>query len=167
MGFSFGRPAFSQEEQEGGQAEAFTGSSQEGQALHVYVSLHVGSTLHQHSALVDRRSPSFISVFPFGVNDPSVGNLSSEHAPWDLVASPAGWHAIPDSSNSYARQSIPGMKTGLKGPWVEGYEPVEGEMTGRYRNGTWSSFATTMGNNVFAQEYVCVVAVDAGVSSVG
>ena len=98
------------------------------------------------------------SVFPFGVNDPSVGNLSTVHAPWDPIASPAGWHAVPDTSNPYSRQSIPGQKTGLKGPWVQGYKPSEHEMQGAYRNGTWTSFATTMGNNVFAQESVKVPA---------
>lgn len=92
------------------------------------------------------------SVFPFGVNDPSVGNLSSTHAPWDPIASPAGWHAVPDASNPYERQSIPGQESGLKGPWVGGYEPKSGEYEASGRNGTWTSFATTMGNNVFAQE---------------
>lgn len=50
MAPSFGRPAFGQEEQEGGQAEALTGSWQEEQALHVHVSLESG--LYASSATI-------------------------------------------------------------------------------------------------------------------
>jgi extracellular elastinolytic metalloproteinase len=106
------------------------------------------------------------SVFPFGVNDPSVGNLSSEHAPWDTIASPAGWHSFPDSKNPWVRQSIPGMKTGQTGPFVNGSRFAEEyEEASAPGNGTkelWSTFMTTMGNNVLAQESVVFIACDMG-----
>jgi extracellular elastinolytic metalloproteinase len=77
------------------------------------------------------------SVFPFGINDPVSGNISSVTEPWDKVASPAGWHAFPDKANLWLGRDIKGVTSGNK-----------------VNNSTvkWTNATTTIGNNVFAQE---------------
>lgn len=91
-------------------------------------------------------------MFPFYVNDPTVGNLSLEHAPWDTLASPAGWHAFPDKVNPWKGQKIQGMETGTDGPIAFNVSRTESAFKGNKSEETWTRFATTMGNNVFAQE---------------
>jgi hypothetical protein len=80
--------------------------------------------------------------------------MSTETSPWDQIASPAGWHAFPDASNPWIKQTVKGMKTGQKGPFVGNHSlDVEVEMEdGKGKGESWSTFGTTMGNNVFAQE---------------
>ncbi|WVR04708.1 hypothetical protein IAU60_001719 [Kwoniella sp. DSM 27419] len=73
--------------------------------------------------------PYSYQVFPWGVNDPSVGNLTIETEPWDKVASPLGWHKFPTKSNPFDTK-IPGQKV----------------------NHNYTEFTTTAGNNVYAHE---------------
>ncbi|WWC68087.1 uncharacterized protein I206_102006 [Kwoniella pini CBS 10737] len=68
-------------------------------------------------------------VFPWGVNDPTTGNLSVVTKPWDNVASPLGWHKFPSDSNPYLT-------------------PIDG--THVHQN--YTTFKTTIGNNVYAHE---------------
>jgi extracellular elastinolytic metalloproteinase len=67
--------------------------------------------------------------FAWGVNDPSVGERSVwQHTP-DVIASPAGWHALPvanDPQNDFAAPKAGADK--------------------------WRNTTTTYGNNVFAHE---------------
>jgi extracellular elastinolytic metalloproteinase len=70
-------------------------------------------------------------VWPLGVNDPSVGNRSLLTGPHDVLASPAGWHAIPLSTSPFL-STTPGVTVDAKAGWV--------------------NTTTTLGNNVFAQE---------------
>lgn len=102
------------------------------------------------------KNPYTYSVFPFGVNDPTVGNITQEHAPWDIEASPAGWHALHDKANPWAELKVPGMKTGAKSPFIDSKSGKNSAFatSGLDKNNTetWSIFATTMGNNVLAQE---------------
>ncbi|KAL7422859.1 hypothetical protein Q5752_002156 [Cryptotrichosporon argae] len=74
--------------------------------------------------------PYSYQVFPWGVNDPSTGNVTVVHKPWDEVASPLGWHDIPTAANPWAHAKIDGAKT-------------KSNMT---------NFETTAGNNVIAHE---------------
>lgn len=67
------------------------------------------------------------NVFPWGVNDPSVGNRSIVHEGTDKLASPAGWYSLPYANDP---QSFGHLKN-QKG----------------FRNTT-----NTSGNNVFAHE---------------
>ncbi len=72
--------------------------------------------------------PATYKVFKWSVNDPSVGERTFEQEKVDLLASPAGWHALPYSADPQFRG------TDLKG------KPF------------WRNTTTTWGNNVFAQE---------------
>ncbi|ORX33984.1 putative extracellular elastinolytic metallo proteinase precursor [Kockovaella imperatae] len=74
--------------------------------------------------------PYTYQVFPWGINDPTSGNLSIVTKPWDTTASPAGWHEFPSASNPWAGSKIPGMNT----------------------TGNTTHFYTTAGNNVIAHE---------------
>ena len=67
-------------------------------------------------------------VFPWGVNDPEVGERSLEKENYDTLASPVGWHSLPYDNDPASSQQK--NKKGIK-----------------FRNTT-----TTYGNNVFAQE---------------
>ncbi|KIY49610.1 hypothetical protein FISHEDRAFT_65088 [Fistulina hepatica ATCC 64428] len=69
----------------------------------------------------------FYNVFTWGINDPSEGKRSIVKGSVDVIASPAGWHAIP-YANDPSVSSLPKSKE-------------------FYHNTT-----TTWGNNVFAQE---------------
>lgn len=69
-------------------------------------------------------------VFPWGVNDPTTGNLSVETEPWDSVASPLGWHTFPTSAN----------------PWPATH------FEGSEKHGNLTTVASTVGNNVLAHE---------------
>jgi len=73
--------------------------------------------------------PYTYQVFPWGVNDPTTGNLSLVTKPWDTVASPMGWHSFHSSAN----------------PW-------SGKIAGMNVTGNVTEFATTIGNNVIAHE---------------
>ncbi|WWD21598.1 hypothetical protein CI109_106084 [Kwoniella shandongensis] len=73
--------------------------------------------------------PYSYQVFPWGVNDPSTGNLSIVTRPWDTVASPLGWHKYPTSANPWSSR-IPGEHVGVNE----------------------TTFSTTAGNNVYAHE---------------
>ncbi|KAH6901491.1 extracellular elastinolytic metallo proteinase [Coprinopsis sp. MPI-PUGE-AT-0042] len=76
----------------------------------------------------DHSTPAEYNVFKWGINDPSVGERSTEKESFDSLASPAGWHALPyanDPQSTHVRR---------KG----------GEF--------WRNTTTTWGNNVFAQE---------------
>jgi len=64
-----------------------------------------------------------------GVNDPSTGNLAIVTKPWDTVASPLGWHTFPTSAN----------------PWTV-------KLSGMNVTGNYTTFYTTIGNNVLAHE---------------
>ncbi|OCH85090.1 hypothetical protein OBBRIDRAFT_763453, partial [Obba rivulosa] len=66
------------------------------------------------------------NVFPWGVNDPEVGNRSIMKENYDVLASPLGWHTLPYANDPQSR----GAKN-----------------SGKIRNTT-----TTFGNNVFAHE---------------
>ena len=68
------------------------------------------------------------NVFPWGVNDPSVGERALDKENFDRLASPAGWHAIP-----YA------------------HDPSQRNLRMK-PSGFWRNTTTTWGNNVFAQE---------------
>lgn len=74
--------------------------------------------------------PYTYGVFPWGVNDPTVGNYTIVEKPWDEVASSIGWHEIPTSSNPWSSTHFPGMS-------------IKGNTT---------TFYTTAGNNVIAHE---------------
>lgn len=74
--------------------------------------------------------PYTYHVYPWGVNDPSVGNTTLEHKPWDTVASPSGWHEVPSSANPWTGQRLPGMNV----------------------THNTTTFYTTIGNNVIAHE---------------
>ncbi|OCF58674.1 extracellular elastinolytic metalloproteinase [Kwoniella mangroviensis CBS 10435] len=73
--------------------------------------------------------PYSYQVFPWGVNDPSVGNLTVVTKPWDNVASPLGWHKFPSSAN-----------------------PYETPIDGMHVHTNYTVFKTTAGNNVYAHE---------------
>ncbi|WVO16637.1 hypothetical protein L204_104316 [Cryptococcus depauperatus] len=73
--------------------------------------------------------PYSYQVFPWGINDPTVGKLSIATEPWDSVASPLGWHKFPTTSN----------------PW-------DGHIPGQTAQGNYTIFNTTAGNNVYAHE---------------
>ncbi|KAH6905222.1 extracellular elastinolytic metallo proteinase [Coprinopsis sp. MPI-PUGE-AT-0042] len=76
----------------------------------------------------DHSTPAEYNVFKWGINDPSVGERSTEKENFDSLASPAGWHALP-----YAND-----------PQSERVRRKGGEF--------WRNTTTTWGNNVFAQE---------------
>ncbi|KAG9008698.1 Fungalysin/Thermolysin Extracellular metalloproteinase 5 [Tulasnella sp. JGI-2019a] len=67
-------------------------------------------------------------VWPWGVNDPSEGKRDIVKTPYDVVASPIGWHAIPVGNNPRTEAS-----------YIAQSEDV-------------CKFTTTWGNNVQAQE---------------
>ncbi|THH26461.1 hypothetical protein EUX98_g7729 [Antrodiella citrinella] len=69
------------------------------------------------------------NVFPWGVNDPAVGERSIEKENFDSLASPVGWHSLP-FDNDPASEHSKGKKSSIK-----------------FRNTT-----DTWGNNVFAHE---------------
>ncbi|KAH9946600.1 Fungalysin metallopeptidase-domain-containing protein [Amylocystis lapponica] len=71
--------------------------------------------------------PALYHVYPWGVNDPSVGNRSIVKENIDALASPVGWHSLP-FANDPASLGVAKTKGG-------------------FRNTT-----TTWGNNVFAHE---------------
>ncbi|WRT64652.1 uncharacterized protein IL334_001586 [Kwoniella shivajii] len=73
--------------------------------------------------------PYSYQVFPWGVNDPSTGNLSVVTNPWDNVASPLGWHEFPTFANPFDTH-------------------IEGQHVGK----NTTTFTTTTGNNVYAHE---------------
>ncbi|WVQ83171.1 hypothetical protein IAT38_005310 [Cryptococcus sp. DSM 104549] len=73
--------------------------------------------------------PFSYQVFPWGVNDPTTGNLSIVTEPWDTVASPLGWHKFPTTSN----------------PW-------DAHIPGQNIATNYTTFNTTAGNNVYAHE---------------
>ncbi|GLB42670.1 putative peptidase M36 family protein [Lyophyllum shimeji] len=73
--------------------------------------------------------PASYNVFTWGVNDPSVANRTMNKENFDVLASPAGWHAVP-----YAND-----------PSLRGVRPSK-------KKGFWRNTTTTWGNNVFAQE---------------
>ncbi|KAK8847507.1 hypothetical protein IAR55_005365 [Kwoniella newhampshirensis] len=73
--------------------------------------------------------PYSYQVFPWGINDPTTGNLSVVTEPWDTVASPLGWHKYPSHAN----------------PWSS-------KIPGEHVNGNYTTFSTTAGNNVYAHE---------------
>ncbi|ODO08638.1 extracellular elastinolytic metalloproteinase [Cryptococcus wingfieldii CBS 7118] len=74
--------------------------------------------------------PYSYQVFPWGVNDPEVGNLSIVTKPWDTAASPLGWHQFPTSANPWSTFDLPGQTT----------------------DSNYTTFNTTVGNNVYAHE---------------
>ncbi|KAJ9111713.1 hypothetical protein QFC19_001073 [Naganishia cerealis] len=104
--------------------------------------------------------PFSYGVFPWGINDPEMGNQTTERAPWDVVASPAGWHSFSDKSNTFLNSGVKGMKTGLKTAFGNFSVPagLDGTMAlvdaqGNNRTTeSWTMFETTGGNNVFAHE---------------
>ena len=69
------------------------------------------------------------NVYTWGINDPTGGKRSVNKENFDVLASPAGWHAIPYS----------------KDPSYEGVR-IDAKL------GFWRNTTTTWGNNVFAQE---------------
>ena len=66
------------------------------------------------------------NVFPWGVNDPEVGNRTLEKEGSDKLASPLGWHRIPAVSDP--------------------------KTSGQYSKDEINNHTTTWGNNVFAHE---------------
>ncbi|WWC86773.1 uncharacterized protein L201_001652 [Kwoniella dendrophila CBS 6074] len=74
--------------------------------------------------------PYSYQVFPWGVNDPSAGNLTVVTKPWDNVASPLGWHKFPTSADPYDDVRIDGSHVSKN----------------------YTTFSTTAGNNVYAHE---------------
>jgi extracellular elastinolytic metalloproteinase len=74
------------------------------------------------------KQPATYNVFRWGVNDPSEDNRTVEKENYDVLASPAGWHAIPYANDP----QFVNLKLNKKEFW---------------RNTT-----TTYGNNVFAHE---------------
>lgn len=96
------------------------------------------------------KKPYSYGVFKFGLNDPESGNMTVEHAPWDKIASPAGWNAFPDKANIWKSKNIIGMKTGQSNAFYSSSSSPSDKKGNS--STTWSRFETTMGNNVFAQE---------------
>jgi len=73
------------------------------------------------------------NVFAWGVNDPEEGNRTVKKENYDLLASPAGWHALPIANDP----SLRGMRFRKGQPF--------------YRNTT-----TTWGNNVSPSKVLVV-----------
>lgn len=104
--------------------------------------------------------PFSYGVFPWGINDPEMGNMTTEHVPWDVVASPAGWHSFSDKSNTFIRSGVKGMKTGLPTAFGNFSVPAESDGTlsmidaqgKNHSTDSWTLFETTAGNNAFAHE---------------
>lgn len=67
-------------------------------------------------------------VWKWGVNDPASGNRTLEESPYDKIASPLGWHAVP-----------------------AGVDPVEDHP--ELGADTIVNFTTTVGNNVRSQQF--------------
>lgn len=105
-------------------------------------------------------TPFAYGVFPWGVNDPEMGNQTTEYAPWDVVASPAGWHSFSDKSNTFLRSGVKGMRTGLPTAFGNFSVPKGSDGTlsmvdaqgKNHSTDSWTLFETTAGNNVFAHE---------------
>ncbi|WVF69654.1 hypothetical protein IAT40_004433 [Kwoniella sp. CBS 6097] len=73
--------------------------------------------------------PYSYQVFPWGVNDPTTGNITIVTEPWDKVASPLGWHKFASSAN-----------------------PFDVNIKGQHTGENYTTFTTTAGNNVYAHE---------------
>lgn len=73
------------------------------------------------------------NIFPWGVNDPEVGQRSIRKENIDSLASPVGWHALPFANDPQS-----------EGPNRRGKDKSPTE--------TWRNTTTTWGNNVFAHE---------------
>jgi len=73
-------------------------------------------------------------IYPWGVNDPDDANRTTvvESKSADILASPYGWHSIPNANVPYEMRSFAPLPIPDKGTIV--------------------NFTTTLGNNVFAQE---------------
>lgn len=53
-------------------------------------------------------------VWPWGINDPSEGKKAIVKTPYDKVASPLGWHAIPSQNNPRDEGSLAEPASGFK-----------------------------------------------------
>ncbi|KAG8895819.1 Fungalysin/Thermolysin Extracellular metalloproteinase 5 [Tulasnella sp. 403] len=87
-------------------------------------------------------------IWPWGVNDPTEGKRDILKLPYDKIASPLGWHAIPSKHN-------PGNEDS---PFSENFFPPF-PLPWKHKNGGGDkaddvicNFTTTWGNNVQAQE---------------
>ncbi|CAE6530047.1 unnamed protein product [Rhizoctonia solani] len=86
------------------------------------------------SGLTSESKPGSYKVWRWGINDPQSGNRSIETVRPDKIASPLGWHTISRVNNPAGGPS-----------WL-------GKPENPRENGTYLSFTSTWGNNVFAQE---------------
>ncbi|TFY67498.1 hypothetical protein EVJ58_g1586 [Rhodofomes roseus] len=77
------------------------------------------------------RNTGVYNVFSWGINDPSVGNRSTQKEYFDSLASPIGWHSLPFANDPHSLRMK--VKSGPKGE-------------------KWRNTTTTWGNNVFAHE---------------
>ncbi|CAG8492994.1 1_t:CDS:2 [Acaulospora morrowiae] len=81
-------------------------------------------------SLIDWVSDATYNVFPLGVNDPSDGKRELLEDPYDIVASPSGWHTQGKKNftktvgnNVYAHENLKG-----KHDWEDNYRPEGGDL---------------------------------------
>ncbi|CAG8522633.1 7341_t:CDS:2 [Acaulospora colombiana] len=81
-------------------------------------------------SLVDWVADAAYNVFPLGINDPSDGDRKLLEDPYDLVASPYGWHTQGKKNftntignNVYAHENLKGRRD-----WEDNYRPEGGDL---------------------------------------
>lgn len=81
-------------------------------------------------SLIDWVSDAVYNVFPLGINDPSDGDRKLLENPYDIVASPDGWHTQGKKNftntignNVYAHENLRGRRD-----WKDNYRPEGGDL---------------------------------------
>lgn len=90
---------------------------------------------------------SIYKVWPWGVNDPSEGKRDFVKNPYDVLASPLGWHSIPAKHNPTTDSSY----------FASGELKGDDEPKGKVLN-----FTTTWGNNVCPATWLLTVTIADG-----
>ncbi|CAG8518674.1 17313_t:CDS:2 [Cetraspora pellucida] len=91
---------------------------------------HINANNGELIALMDWVSDAMYNVFPLGTNDPSDGSRQILENPYDIIASPLGWHSQDKKNytntignNVYAHENLKG-----KYDWENNYRPEGGSL---------------------------------------
>ncbi|RIA84870.1 Fungalysin metallopeptidase-domain-containing protein [Glomus cerebriforme] len=91
---------------------------------------HINANTGEIIALMDWVADAAYNVFPLGVNDPSDGERDLVLDPYDVIASPYGWHSQGDENftttignNVYAHENLQG-----RWEWENNYRPEGGKI---------------------------------------